>query len=591
MSTRIALAQINTTVGDFAGNVARLVAAAQEAHALGARLMVAPELALSGYPPEDLLLRPTFFADCEAALAGLCTALQPLAGLQVLVGHPYRRNVNANAPFARGLPPREAFNAVSLIVEGAVAGRYFKQELPNGEVFDEKRYFASDPTPFVFDIDGIRFGVLIGEDAWHRSAALLSQAAGAQVLLVPNASPYHLDKVDVRVDVVRQRIRETGLPVVYVNAVGAQDELVFDGGSFVLDGSGEYAAQFAQFVEKVGVLDLDGGRGTPLIAPGATLTRAESLESQVYRALVLGVRDYVGKNGFPGAIVGLSGGVDSALVLAIACDALGAERVRAVMLPSRFTSEMSRTDAQNMAMRLGVQYDIMDIEPIVQAFSQVSSSVWAGIDADLDATVNIGISAGICNPAPARTPQDKTAENIQSRVRGTLLMGISNRSGAIVLTAANKSDLAVGYCTLYGDMAGGFAVIKDISKTLVYRLCHYRNGGVGSGVDIIPDSVLTRPPSAELRQDQTDLDDLPPYDALDAIMRMYMEEDRSPADIVAMGFSQQVVDCVTQLIKSSEYKRRQAPIGIRVTPRAFGRDWRYPVTSRYVDRVKSGSQN
>jgi len=595
MSTRIALAQINTTVGDFAGNLERLVAAAQEAHAQGARLMIAPELALSGYPPEDLLLRPAFFADCERALVSLCQALQPLAGLQVLVGHPYRRNVNANAPFARGLPPRDAFNAISLIVDGAVAGRYLKQELPNGEVFDEKRYFASDPTPFVFDIDGIRFGVLIGEDAWHRSAALLSQAAGAQILLVPNASPYHLDKVDVRVDIVRQRIRETGLPVVYVNAVGAQDELVFDGGSFVLDGIGEYAAQFAQFVEKVGVLDLNGGRGTPIIAPGGSLTRAESVESQVYRALVLGVRDYVGKNGFPGAIVGLSGGVDSALVLAIACDALGADKVRAVMLPSRFTSEMSRTDAQAMAMRLGVQYDIIDIEPIVAAFSQVSGLIWAEIDADIDAGCNVGISAGISNPAPARTPQDKTAENIQARVRGTLLMGISNRSGAIVLTAANKSDLAVGYCTLYGDMAGGFAVIKDISKTLIYRLCQYRNGGVGCGVDrgaafkqsaIIPESVLTRPPSAELRQDQTDLDDLPPYEVLDPIMRMYMEEDRSPADIVAQGFSQQDVDCVTQLIKSSEYKRRQAPIGIRVTPRAFGRDWRYPVTSRYVDRVK-----
>ena len=564
MTTRIALAQINTTVGDFAGNLERLVAAARDAHASGARVMVAPELALSGYPPEDLLLRPAFFAASEKALASLCEALRPFAGLHVVVGHPYRRNVNANAPIERGLPPRDAFNAASVIANGEIIGHYLKQELPNGEVFDEKRYFASDPTPYVFEVDGIRFGLIICEDAWHRSAALLAKAAGAQVLLVPNASPYHLDKGDVRLDIIRARIRETGLPVVYVNAIGGQDELVFDGGSFVLDGGGERIAQLPQFVEKVGIVDLDGSQGAaPIAAPGATIARSESIEAQVYKALVLGVRDYIGKNGFPGAIIGLSGGVDSALVLAIACDALGAERVRTVMMPSRYTADISLTDAKDMATRVGVRYDVIEIAPMFEAFGTALAPEFEG------------------------RAEDATEENIQARIRGTLLMALSNKFGSIVLTTGNKSEMAVGYCTLYGDMAGGFAVIKDIAKTLVYRLCHYRNGTDEFGKrDIIPERILTRAPSAELRENQTDQDSLPPYDVLDAIMRMYMEEDWAPADIVAEGYAPEDVDRITRLIKINEYKRRQAPIGVRVTPRAFGRDWRYPVTSKYLDRVK-----
>ncbi len=579
MSTRIALAQINTTVGDFAGNIERLIAAASQAYAAGARVLVAPELALSGYPPEDLLLRPAFFAASDRALARLCDAMQSFPGLHLVVGHPYRRpgripshldlhfNATANdehVPFDRSVPPRDTFNAASVIANGEVVGVYLKQELPNGEVFDEKRYFASDPTPFVFEVDGIRLGIIICEDAWHRSAALLAKAAGAQVLLVPNASPYHLDKGDVRVDIVRARIRETGLPVVYVNAVGGQDELVFDGGSFVLDGSGERVAQFPQFVEKVGIVEFETNQGAPVVAPGATFARPESLEAQVYRALVLGVRDYVGKNGFPGAIIGLSGGVDSALVLAIACDALGAERVRTVMMPSRFTADISLEDAKEMASRVGVRYDIIEIAPMVAAFEAALAPEFADL------------------------ASDAAEENIQARIRGTLLMGLSNKFGSIVLTTGNKSEMAVGYCTLYGDMAGGFAVIKDIAKTLVYRLCRYRNGSSAFGPsDIIPQRILTRAPSAELREDQTDQDSLPPYETLDAIMRMYMEEDRAPAEIAAAGFAPEDVDRVIELIKINEYKRRQAPIGVRVTPRAFGRDWRYPITSRFVDQVKN----
>ncbi|WP_429497660.1 NAD+ synthase [Robbsia andropogonis] len=596
MPIRIALAQINTTVGDFSGNTEKIVAAARDAHAQGARVFVTPELALAGYPPEDLLLRPAFFAASQKALTALCQALRPLTGLYVVVGHPFRRNANANAagvpaaarapdgaanydrhdnlnrathdappnlaPIDRSLPPRDTFNAASLIVDGEIIGTYLKQELPNGEVFDEKRYFAFDPTPFVFEVDRVRFGVIICEDAWHRSAALLAQAQGAQVLLVPNASPYHLDKGDTRVQIVRERIRESGLPVVYVNAVGGQDELVFDGGSFVLDGSGERVAQLPQFEEKLGLVDFEVGEGVPVAAPGATLARAESIEAQVYRALVLGVRDYIGKNGFPGAIIGLSGGVDSALVLAVACDALGADRVRAVMMPSRYTADISLVDAKDMAARVGVRYDIVEIAPMFQAFEGALASEFAGL------------------------PLDATEENIQARIRGTLLMALSNKFGSIVLTTGNKSEMAVGYCTLYGDMAGGFAVIKDIAKTLVYRLCQWRNGtDVFRTRDIIPERILTRAPSAELRENQTDQDSLPPYETLDAIMRMYMEEDRAPEDIVAAGYAAEDVNRIVRLIKINEYKRRQAPIGVRVTPRAFGRDWRYPVTSRYVDRV------
>ncbi|MFM0095801.1 NAD+ synthase [Paraburkholderia nemoris] len=566
MKTRIALAQINVTVGDFAGNVAKIVAAARAAHNDGAKLLIAPELALSGYPPEDLLLRPAFYTASAAALADLAAQLKPFAGLHVIVGHPLRDlthsaahgHGNANAPIERGVPPVDTFNAASLIVDGEVVGTYRKQDLPNTEVFDEKRYFASDPKPFVFELDGVKYGVVICEDAWHASAAQMAKAAGAQVLLIPNGSPYHLNKEAVRFDILRARIRETGLPMVYVNMVGAQDELVFDGGSFVLDEKGELVAKMAQFEEGNAIVEFDGGKPVPTaIAPEL------SLEAQVYAALVMGVRDYINKNGFPGALIGLSGGVDSALVLAVACDALGADRVRAVMMPSRYTADISTTDAAEMARRVGVRYDEIAIAPMFDAFRGSLAEEFAG------------------------RAEDATEENIQARIRGTLLMALSNKFGSIVLTTGNKSEMAVGYCTLYGDMAGGFAVIKDIAKTLVYKLCHYRNQATTfSKQDVIPERILTRAPSAELRDNQTDQDSLPPYEVLDAIMRMYMEEDRSLAEIIAAGYAVDDVKRVTRLIKINEYKRRQAPIGIRVTHRAFGRDWRYPITSRYTEPVE-----
>ncbi|RKP44875.1 NAD+ synthase [Trinickia fusca] len=565
MKTRIALAQLNVIVGDFAGNTAKIVEAARAAHRDGAKLLVTPELALSGYPPEDLLLRPAFYQASAAALADLAEQLKPFAGLHVLVGHPHREvaetasgHGNANRPIERGLPPVDTYNAASLIRDGNIVGTYVKQDLPNTEVFDEKRYFATDAKPFVFTLDGVTYGVIICEDAWHASAAQLAQAAGAQVLLIPNASPYHLNKEATRVDVLRARIAETGLPVVYVNMVGGQDELVFDGGSFVLDADGRIVAKMPQFVEGHAVVEFDGPR--PQLGD---IAPTESLEAQVYAALVLGVRDYIGKNGFPGAIIGLSGGVDSALVLAIASDALGAERVRAVMMPSRYTADISTFDAADMARRVGVRYDQIAIAPMMEAFRGALASEFAGL------------------------AEDATEENIQARIRGTLLMALSNKFGSLVLTTGNKSEMAVGYCTLYGDMAGGFAVIKDIAKTLVYRLCRYRNEAAQFAKrDVIPERILTRAPSAELRENQTDQDSLPPYDVLDAIVRMYMEEDKSLAEIVAAGYARADVARVTRLIKLNEYKRRQAPIGIRVTPRAFGRDWRYPITSRYAEPLE-----
>ncbi|SOE80918.1 NAD+ synthase (glutamine-hydrolysing) [Caballeronia arationis] len=556
MKTRIALAQINVTVGDFAGNVAKIVDAAKSAHLDGAKLLIAPELALSGYPPEDLLLRPAFYRASADALASLAAQLKPFAGLHVVVGHPHRENDGApDLPIARGVPPVDTFNAASLIVDGEIVGTYLKQDLPNAEVFDEKRYFSSDPKPFVFDLDGVRYGVVICEDAWHASAAQLAKAAGAEVLLIPNGSPFHLNKESVRYDILRARIRETGLPMVYVNLVGGQDELIFDGGSFVLDANGELVAKMAQFEEAVGYVEFDGT--TPV---QGTIAADLSVEAQVYRALVVGVHDYIGKNGFPGVIIGLSGGVDSALVLAVACDALGPDRVRAVMMPSRYTADISTTDARDMAQRVGVKYDEIAIAPMFEAFRGALAKEFEG------------------------RAEDATEENIQARIRGTLLMALSNKFGSLVLTTGNKSEMAVGYCTLYGDMAGGFAVIKDIAKTLVYRVCHYRNQTDAYGRrDVIPERILTRAPSAELRENQTDQDSLPPYEVLDAIMRMYMEEDRSLAEIVAAGYAPDDVKRVTRLIKINEYKRRQAPIGIRVTHRAFGRDWRYPITSRFTE--------
>jgi len=559
-TVRVALAQINATVGDLAGNARLLAHAARRAHAEGACLLLAPELALTGYPPEDLLLRPAFMDACQRQLAQLAAELAPLSGLTVVVGHPHLlAGGEGERSRSHAVPWR--FNAASVLAGGQVQATYCKRELPNYQVFDEKRYFASGRDAgqgaVVFDAGGRRFGLLICEDAWFNEPTQAAMAAGAEVLCVLNASPFHLDKPDEREARMAQRVAQSGLPLLYAHLVGGQDEVVFDGASFAVDAQGQVAARAAFFEEDLLLVDLaaDGsvqGRLTPV----------PELEAQAWGALVLGVRDYIGKNGFPGALIGLSGGVDSALVLAIAVDALGADRVRTVMMPSPYTASISWIDARDMAERVGVRYDELSILPMFEAFKGTLAAEFAGL------------------------PEDATEENIQARIRGTLLMALSNKFGAIVLTTGNKSEMATGYCTLYGDMAGGFAVIKDVAKTLVYRLCEWKNRqpnrrADGSTGPVIPERIITRPPSAELRPDQTDQDSLPPYDVLDGILARYMEEDQSIEQIISAGYAPADVERVTRLIKLNEYKRRQAPVGIRITHRAFGRDWRYPITSKF----------
>jgi NAD+ synthase (glutamine-hydrolysing) len=556
---KVALAQFNATVGDLAGNARRIAEAAREAHAAGARLLLAPELALCGYPPEDLLLRPAFMQACAEALAGMARELAGCEGLFVVVGHPHQFGDEGDVRTKSTSVPQR-FNAASVLAGGRVLATYCKRELPNYQVFDERRYFASGRDAgrgaLVFEAGGTRFGVLICEDAWYDEPAQAACAAGAEVLCVLNASPFHLGKAGEREARMAERARAVGLPLLYAHLVGGQDEVVFDGASFALDAQGHVGMRAASFEESVALVDIDGGRVAGVVH------ELPALEAQAWAALVTGVRDYLGKNGFPGAIIGLSGGIDSALVLAIAVDALGADRVRAVMMPSPYTADISWMDARDMALRLGVRYDEIAIAPMFDAFRTALASQFAGL------------------------AEDTTEENIQARIRGTLLMALSNKTGAIVLTTGNKSEMATGYCTLYGDMAGGFAVIKDVAKTLVYRLADWKNRqptrrADGSLGPVIPERIITRPPSAELRPDQTDQDSLPPYDVLDAILGLYMEEDRGIDDIVAAGFDRTVVERVTRLIKVNEYKRRQAPVGIRITHRAFGRDWRYPITSRF----------
>ncbi|HYE71623.1 MAG TPA: NAD+ synthase [Aquabacterium sp.] len=557
---KVALAQINATVGDLAGNAQRIVVAAREAHAAGACLLVAPELALTGYPPEDLLLRPAFMRDCASALDELARSLAVFKGLQVVVGHPHQFGPQGDLR-SRSVTVPQRFNAASVLGDGRVLATYCKRDLPNYQVFDERRYFASGRDaglgPVVFEAGGRRFGLLICEDAWFEEPARLACAAGAEVLCVLNASPFHLGKSEEREHHMAQRVRETGVPLLFSHLSGGQDEVVFDGASFVIGRDGRVAARAPSFEPAVLLVDLlaDGGVNGPLHP-------ALEPEAQAWAALVTGVRDYIGKNGFPGAIIGLSGGIDSALVLAIAVDALGADRVRAVMMPSPYTADISWLDARDMAERLGVRYDEISITPMFEAFRAALATEFAG------------------------RPEDATEENIQARVRGTLLMALSNKFGSIVLTTGNKSEMATGYCTLYGDMAGGFAVIKDVAKTLVYRLAEWKNRqpsrrADGSFGPVIPERIISRPPSAELRPDQKDQDSLPPYDVLDAILARYMEEDQGLNEIVAAGFDAADVERVTRLIKINEYKRRQAPVGIRITHRAFGRDWRYPITSKF----------
>ena len=531
----IALSQSNPVLGDLPKNADLIAKAAQLASAKGAKLLLTPELSLTGYPPEDLLLRDAFIQAVDQQLTQLAKNLSSHPDLRVIVGHPKRTEAGLQ-------------NVASVLYRGEIIASYAKQKLPNHEVFDEVRYFVPGDDACVFEIDGTKIGLIICEDAWHASAAAQAKHHGAELLVIPNASPYHLEKQCLREDVAKARVVETGLPLIYLNAGGGQDELVFDGASFAFSKTGELVLAMPQFKEDMAFIEYSNSD----LVKGA-VTAPHSVEAQVYDALVLGVKDYLGKNGFPGAIIGLSGGVDSALVLAIAVDALGADKVRAVMMPSRYTADISWIDAKQMADNLGVQYDEITIAPMVDAFDGALEQEFKGL------------------------PVDATEENIQARVRGTLLMAMSNKSGRIVLTTGNKSEMAVGYCTLYGDMAGGFAVIKDIAKTLVYRLCHYRN----SIAPVIPERILTRAPSAELRPDQKDQDSLPEYDVLDAILGLYMEQDESIESIIAKGYRAEDVEKVTRLIKINEYKRRQAPIGVRITQRAFGRDWRYPITNKF----------
>jgi NAD+ synthase (glutamine-hydrolysing) len=531
---KLAIAQINCTLGDLAGNSAKILACAERARQQGATLMLAPELGLCGYPPEDLLLREGFYHACDEALHELAHRVQ---GITVVVGHPHE---------AHG----EYYNAASVLRDGKVIATYHKHELPNHSVFDEERYFSHGQSPCVFEMEGTRFAINICADVWEEPAAKRARDAGAQVLLVLNASPYHLDKHLSRYDAIRDRIGETGMAVVYANLLGGQDELVFDGGSFAMDEHGTLTHRFAQFEELLGMVEFRDGKPVE-----GERVEMPAREASIYRALCLGVRDYIGKNRFPGVLIGLSGGIDSALTLAVAVDALGPDQVRAVMMPSTYTAQISLDDAQEMANILGVRYEVLDIKPLFDAYLTTLSEQFAGL------------------------PPDATEENIQARIRGNLLMALSNKTGALVLTTGNKSEMTVGYCTLYGDMAGGFAVLKDVSKTWVYRLANYRNS-LGR---VIPERIITRPPSAELKPGQVDQDSLPPYDVLDGIMECYVERNLSIAEIVADGYAEKDVRRVVGLIRINEYKRRQAPIGVRITDRGFGKDWRYPVTVRYQD--------
>jgi NAD+ synthase (glutamine-hydrolysing) len=534
---RIAIAQMNPVVGDVEANVTHMLELCRRAReALRADLVIFPELALCGYPPEDLLFHRGFARDVAEALDRLGRSLD---GMSVLVGYPEYAG-------------DEIFNSAIMLRPDGEPVIYRKQTLPNYGVFDEKRYFSPGTEPCVVEMQGIKLGITICEDLWGEEATRRTAGAGAEVLLSINGSPYDTGKLARREAVLKARSTETGLPIIYVNIAGGQDELIFDGGSMAVSHEGELVYRAPFFTEALELIEVQpGGRLVP-----AQVTRAPEFVEGVYRALELGVADYVNKHNFPGVVLGLSGGIDSALTLAIAVDALGPERVRAVMMPSRYTSQMSRDDAERQARILGVRYDVVSIEPIFDGARQALAEVFKG------------------------RAEDVTEENIQARCRGMILMAMSNKFGAMLLTTGNKSEMAVGYATLYGDMAGGFAPLKDCSKTLVYRLAEYRN----RNLEVIPRRVIERPPSAELRPDQKDTDSLPPYEVLDPILEAFIEEDASVDQIVARGYERAVVGRILGMVKRNEYKRRQAPPGIRISRRAFGRDWRYPITSGFAAR-------
>jgi NAD+ synthase (glutamine-hydrolysing) len=527
----IAIAQMNCLVGDIAGNADKIIANAAQAKAQGATLLVTPELSLCGYPPEDLLLRSDFLLACERSLDKLS---RELAGITVIVGHPHKT--------AHG-----CFNALSVLQAGKIVATYHKQELPNHSVFDEKRYFTAGDEAMIFAHEGINIGLLICADVWEPEPALLAKAAGAELVIAINASPFHMEKQSTRHEILRQRVATTQLPFIYLNMVGGQDELVFDGASFVLDASGQLTQQLPAFETALALVEFKQQK--PVVG---VITAPLSLEASVYGALKLGLADYVHKNGFPGIVLGLSGGIDSALTMAIAVDALGANQVHAVMMPSEYTAEISVHDARVMADILGVKYSEIVIKDLFDQYLLTLAPLFNDL------------------------ATDATEENLQARIRGMLLMAISNKFGSIVLTTGNKSEMAVGYCTLYGDMAGGFALLKDVPKTLVYKLANYRNS-LGLA---IPERIITRAPSAELRANQLDQDSLPAYDILDGIIEAYVENDLSLAAVVALGYALVDVQRVVAMIDKNEYKRRQSPIGVRITQKGFGKDRRHPITAK-----------
>jgi len=555
MTLHISVAQLNFVVGDMAGNARQIIEFSRQAYARGVRLVLTPELSICGYAAEDLFLRPAFIDACDDALKTIASELADFKDLHVVVGHPEGGGLRT-----RSVAVTRRHNRASVLREGRIVAHYDKRELPNYQVFDERRYFMPGHDVGVFEVAGVRVGLLICEDAWFEEPARLARDAGAQVLAVLNASPFHAGKSAEREQRMRERVQGTGLPLVYAHLTGGQDEVIFEGRSFALDAAGQVVARAEGFREAALDMQLDLQDGCArLSAPVAALQPLPTPEAELWDALVLGVRDYLGKNGFKGAILGLSGGIDSALVLAIAVDAIGADKVHAVMMPSPYTADISWIDSRDMAKRVGVRYDEIAIAPLFEGFRTALAGQFAGL------------------------PDDTTEENIQARIRGTLLMALSNKSGAIVLTTGNKSEMATGYCTLYGDMAGGFAVIKDVLKTKVFALARWRNQNdpYGTGANPIPERIITRPPSAELRPDQKDQDSLPEYEVLDAIIERYMENDEGMAALMADGFEPADVEKVTRLIKLNEYKRRQSPVGIRVTHRSFGKDWRYPMTNRF----------
>jgi len=534
---RVVLAQLNLTVADFDGNLAKVLKAIKEARdKIHADLIIFPELTITSYPLEDLLQREDLYIHVNNILNEI---IKHTKGIDVLIGYPQAGDEGN-------------YNAASWIRNEKIIKTYHKRRLPNYGVFDEQRYFVAGNEPVVVEINNIKCGILICEDAWHAKTVIQTKEAGAECLLCLNSSPYHVNKATQRLEVFKHRIAETGLPILYVNLVGGQDELVFDGGSVAINQNDEICAQAPFFTEHLLIVDFDKNANITTHDILPIQSQAES----VYQALVLGVRDYVQKNNFPGAIIGLSGGIDSALTLAIASDALGSDKVTAMLMPSQYTSNMSVEDAKKQAKTLGVKYEIISIQNIFETFLHELKDVFVN------------------------TKPDITEENIQARVRGILLMALSNKFGKIVLATGNKSEMAVGYSTLYGDMVGGFCVLKDVFKTLVYQLAEYRN----NISPVIPRRVIVRPPSAELAPDQFDQDSLPPYDVLDKILDLFIEHDLSIEDIVQYGFDREVVKKVVKMVCRNEYKRRQSPTGVRISEKAFGRDRRYPITSAYLKK-------